>query len=63
MRGKWQKRDYNPLIKFEPFGPVSITEMIYNKNLKANMWFDSQCQGKGHFCTHHSSRLWDGIII
>lgn len=61
MQGKWLNKKFNPLIQFEPFGPVSITEMVYDNNLKANMWFDPQCQAKGQFCTHTSMRLWDGI--
>ena len=53
------RRDFDPMIKFEPFGPVSLTEMIYDKNLKANMWYDPQVQGRGWFCTHTSTRLWE----
>ena len=59
MQGKWSRREFDPMIKFEPFGPISLTEMVYNKNLKANMWYDPQVQGRGWFCTHTSTRLWE----
>ncbi len=59
MRDKWVGRSFNPYIKFEPFGPVSLTEMVYDKKIKANMWYDDQVQGKGWFCTHTSARLWE----
>lgn len=59
MQGKWGKKSYNPILKFEPFGPISLTELVYDGHLKANMWYDAQVQGKGWFCTHTSTRLWD----
>ena len=57
-REKFNNKEYDVKINFEPFGPISITELIYNKNLKANMWYDMQVQGNGWFCTHTSTRLW-----
>lgn len=57
-REKFNNKEYDVKINFEPFGPISITELVYNKNLKANMWYDMQVQGNGWFCTHTSTRLW-----
>jgi hypothetical protein len=56
---KWLSQQYDHSINFEPFGPVSITEMIYDKKIKANMWYDTQCQAIGQFCDHHSTRMWE----
>ena len=56
-----QERDSN--FYFEPFGPISITKMIYNKQLSARMWIDKQVQGNGDYCIHESTRLWDPTKI
>lgn len=58
-RDKWINRRFDFSIKFEPFGPVSITEMIFDRKIKAGMWDDSQCQARGIYCDHKSTRLWD----
>ena len=58
---KWQNLAFNMAINFEPFGPVSITEMVYDNKIKANLWYDAQCQGNGTHCTHISTRLWDSF--
>ena len=56
---KWMSQQYDHSINFEPFGPVSITELIYDKKMNANMWYDVQCQAIGQFCDHLSTRMWE----
>ena len=56
---KWKTKEYFKSIQFEPFGPLSITQLIYDGKIRANMWFDKQCQHKGWYCNHTHQRLWD----
>lgn len=56
-------RDFLSNFYFEPFGPISITKLIYNKGLIARGWDDKQVQANGIYCIHDSTRLWDPTKI
>jgi hypothetical protein len=56
-------RDFFSNFFFEPFGPISITKLIYNKGLRARGWNDKQVQANGIYCIHDSTRLWDPTKI
>lgn len=52
------RTDYDPSLKYEPYGPVSLSRWIHSSDYSREFLYESEIQKNGYYCEHKNLQSW-----
>lgn len=53
-----QRKDIDLTQKYEPFGPISLSQWVHQKNRNVIFLFEEEIQQNGYYCNHLNGKSW-----
>ena len=53
-----QRKDIDTSKKYEPFGPISLSQWVHKKERNVVFLYEDEIQLNGHYCSHLNGESW-----
>ena len=52
------RTDYDPSLKYEPYGPVSLSRWLHSTDYTREYLYENEIQKDGYYCDHKNLQSW-----
>jgi len=53
-----KRKDIDDSRKYEPFGPISLSQWLHTNNIDCIFLYENQIQVDGYYCNHYNGQSW-----